>query len=98
MDKTVSIQTNLDKPTKVINQDAISKAVAIGKAAIDSNQTKVDAVRKMYPHILEEEPEVIWRTFVDGAGLTEKGAVTYWYNVRRDHKKGKLKGYFDEQP
>lgn len=34
----------------------------------------------------EEKNEVI-AAFVQGAMLTEKGAVTYWYNCRRKAKK-----------
>ena len=33
------------------------------------------------------EKDVVIAAFVQGATLTEKGAVTYWYNCRRKAKK-----------
>ena len=86
-------QLNQIQPT---NPENVRKAVEIGQAAIQSQKTKADAVRMMFPVVFEEPQEVIWQAFIDGAGLTEKGAVTYLYNVRRAHKKGKLKLYFEE--
>ena len=88
------------KPEAVtpINLDNVRKAVEVGQKAIDEGKTKADAVRMMFPLVFEEPREVIWQAFIDGAGLTDKGAVTYLYNARRAHKKGKLKAYFDEQP
>ena len=33
---------------------------------------------------MKDEPkEVIVAAFIEGATLTEKGALTYWYNCRR---------------
>lgn len=96
----ITMNTQHDQPTTptVINSGAVNKAVTIGQTAIADGKTKADAVRLMFPHVFTEQPEVIWQTFVDGAGLTAKGAVTYWYNVRREHKKGKLKVALNDQP
>lgn len=80
-----------------IHPENIVKAIQIGQAAIKEGKTKADAVRVMFPLVFEEPREVIWQAFIDGAGLTEKGAVTYLYNMRRAHKKGKLKAYFGDQ-
>lgn len=77
--------------TQAVDRDLVNKAVKQGKSGIANGKTKVEVVRIMYPFIINEPPEVIWAAFVEGAGLTEKGAVTYWYNVRREVKKGKLK-------
>jgi hypothetical protein len=85
-------QTQQQSATKTaVNKSSVKKAIDQGKSGIADGKTKVDVVRIMYPFIVNESPEVIWAAFVEGAGLTEKGAVTYWYNVRRDVKKGKLK-------
>lgn len=85
-------QTQPQSATKTaVNKVSVKKAIDLGRSGITDGKTKVDVVRIMYPFIIDEPPEVIWAAFVDGAGLTEKGAVTYWYNVRRDVKKGKLK-------
>lgn len=85
-------QTQPRSATKsAVNKISVKKAIDLGRSGITDGKTKVDVVRIMYPFIINEPPEVIWAAFVEGAGLTEKGAVTYWYNVRRDVKKGKLK-------
>lgn len=91
---------NSDQPENIkpINLNNVRKAVELGQKAIGEGKTKADAVRMMFPLVFEEPREVIWQAFIDGAGLTDKGAVTYLYNARRAHKKGKLKAYFDEQP
>jgi hypothetical protein len=41
----------------------------------------------MYAMIKAEAREVIVAAFVAGATLTEKGALTYWYNCRRKDSK-----------
>ncbi len=84
------------EPIKPINPENVRKAVEVGQKAIGEGKTKADAVRMMFPLVYEEPREVIWQAFIDGAGLTDKGAVTYLYNARRAHKKGKLKAYFED--
>jgi len=83
------------KQIQPTNAENFNKAIQIGQTAIKEGKTKADAVRMMFPMVFDEPREVIWQAFIDGAGLTDKGAVTYLYNVRRAHKKGKLKAYFD---
>lgn len=84
------------KQIQPTNAENFHKAIQIGQTAIKEGKTKADAVRMMFPMVFEEPREVIWQAFIDGAGLTDKGAVTYLYNVRRAHKKGKLKAYFED--
>lgn len=72
---------NVVKPT---NAAAVRKAVALGKDMRKVPDTsKADVARKMFETIADEPPEVIVQAFVDGAGLTPKGAQTYFYNCRR---------------
>lgn len=71
------------------NLDAVAKAIAIGHQVIAEGKSKVEAVRAMYPLIATEPREVIWDVFVQGAGLTPKGAVTYLYNMIRENNKPK---------
>jgi hypothetical protein len=40
----------------------------------------------MYALIAGEPRDIIIQAFVDGAGLTPKGAQTYFYNCRRKAK------------
>jgi hypothetical protein len=65
--------------TKPVIKDAIAKGLAI----IKEGKTKADAARAMYDIIKAEPKEVIVAAFVQGATLTEKGALTYWYNCKR---------------
>ena len=69
------------KPT---NPAAVRKAVALGKdMRKQPDISKADVARKMFETIADEPREVIVQAFVDGAGLTPKGAPTYFYNCRR---------------
>jgi hypothetical protein len=62
----------------------VRRAVALGKEMRkDPNASKADVARKMFETIADEPREVIVQAFVDGAGLTPKGAQTYFYNCRR---------------
>ncbi len=96
MDTTTDTQAaTQNTPIVPTNPESVAKSVNIGKNAIADGKTKTDAVKLMFPLVIDEPREVIWQAFVDGAGLTEKGAVTYHYNMKRAYKKGKLKAYFD---
>ncbi len=66
-----------------LNKDNVKKAIAQGKALIKDGKSKADAARAIYAAIKDEGKEVIVAAFIDGATLTEKGALTYWYNCRR---------------
>lgn len=70
------IKVDLSKP---LFQDAIMQ----GKALINDGKTKADAARLIFSMIKEEEKDVVVAAFEEGATLTPKGALTYWYNCRR---------------
>lgn len=81
----------------VKNPANVKQAVAIGqemttKAADDPEITKAAIARAMYPLIQDEAREVIAQAFVDGAGLTPKGAMTYYYNTKRKAGKATKSG------
>ena len=65
------------------NKSLIKEAVSKGLAIIKEGKSKADAARAIYGLLKDEEKEVIVAAFVEGATLTEKGALTYWYNCRR---------------
>jgi len=76
-----STAPSVPKPT---NPAAVRKAIALGKDMRKQPETsKADVARKMFETIADEPREVIVQAFVDGAGLTPKGAQTYFYNCRR---------------
>ncbi|MGO9413422.1 MAG: hypothetical protein ACLQCB_22065 [Spirochaetia bacterium] len=83
-DVTAPVQ-NAVKPT---NAAAVRKAIALGKDMRKApDMSKADVARKMFEAIADEPREVIVQAFVDGAGLTPKGAQTYFYNCRRRAEK-----------
>ena len=84
-----AVQKNDEKKVDV-NKDVVKKAVSAGKEmAKKGDKTKADVARMIYDLLKGEDKEVILHAFVNGAGLTEKGAVTYLYNIKRKEKKEK---------
>ncbi|MEL4181671.1 hypothetical protein [Roseateles sp. PN1] len=73
---SLEIAVSLEKPS-------VRSAIVDGKALIDSGKSKADAARTIFDLIKNESKEVIVAAFVEGATLTPKGALTYWYNCRR---------------
>ena len=72
------------EPAKPINPATVKKAISLGKEMGKQPEvTKADVARKMFELISGEPREVIVQAFVEGAGLTPKGAQTYFYNCKR---------------
>lgn len=69
------------------DKERIAKAVEAGKKAIKEGKTKVEASMTIFRAINDLDQEIVVKAFVDGASLTPKGALTYWYNCRRKLKK-----------
>ena len=66
------------------NPKKVEEAVALGrKLSKTPDITKVSVANQMFALIHDEPREVIAKAFMDGANLTEKGAMTYFYNCRR---------------
>jgi hypothetical protein len=70
-----------------LNKPEIKDAIAKGKALIKEGKSKADAAMVIYEALKAEDKEVIAAAFVQGADLTAKGSVTYFYNCRRKSKK-----------
>ena len=70
-----------------LNKPAIKEAIAKAKAIINEGKSKVEAAMCIFKALKAEEKDVVIEAFIQGAKLTEKGAVTYWYNCRRKAKK-----------
>jgi hypothetical protein len=76
------------EPKKIdLNKQPIKDAIAKGKALIKEGKSKADAAMEIFVALKGEEKDVVIAAFVQGATLTEKGAITYWYNCRRKAKK-----------
>ena len=80
--------TTTPQPKKIdLGKAAIKEAIAKGKGVIKEGKSKADAAMVIFEALKNEEKDVVIAAFVQGATLTEKGAVTYWYNCRRKVKK-----------
>ena len=72
------------EPKKVdLNKAKVKQAIGQGKALIKEGKSKADAARAIYAVLKDEDKDVIVAAFVEGATLTAKGALTYWYNCKR---------------
>ena len=83
------VQTNETTATKKpdFNKANIKKAIAHGKKLIKSGKSKADTSREIYGLVINEERKVILHVFQQGASLTEKGSLTYLYNIKRKLEK-----------
>ena len=79
------VQTNEITTTKkpTFNKANIKKAIAQGRKLIKSGKSKADTSREIYDLVKDEDRETILHVFRQGASLTEKGSLTYLYNVKR---------------
>lgn len=91
---SAAVETNAVTPAAAVepkkidmSKPSIKDAIAKGKALIKDGKSKADAAMVIFDALPGEEKEVVIAAFVQGATLTEKGAVTYWYNCRRKAKK-----------
>jgi hypothetical protein len=80
----VSVQDDL------ASAEAVALAVTVGKEQIAAGATKAFAAWSMYESLNHLPREVVVKAFIEGAGLTEKGAMTYWYNCRRKAGRAKI--------
>lgn len=89
---TAPAPTVATEPKKIdMNKQSIQDAITKGKALIKEGKSKADAAMVIFEALKAEEKEVVIAAFVQGATLTEKGAVTYWYNCCRKAKKAPAK-------
>jgi hypothetical protein len=76
------------EPKKIdMNKQSIKDAITKGKTIIKEGKTKADAAMAIFDALKDEDKDVIVAAFVQGATLTDKGAVTYFYNCRRKSEK-----------
>lgn len=66
-----------------INEEMVQQAVLEGLSVIEQGKSKIDAAMTIYRQLETLPQEVVVRAFIEGAKLTDKGALTYWYNCRR---------------
>ena len=74
---------------RVVGQDVTGYQLAVneGKKLIGEGKTKSQAAMAIYTALQTNDKETVIKAFVEGASLTEKGAMTYWYNCKRKQLK-----------
>jgi hypothetical protein len=70
-------------PASTFPKEIVKQAVADGRALIKNGKTKVEAALAIYGKIKAADRETIVAALKEGAGLTDKGAMTYFYNCKR---------------
>jgi len=72
---------------RVVGQEVTRYQLAVneGKMLIGEGKTKSQAAMAIYISLQTNDKETVIKAFVEGASLTEKGAMTYWYNCKRKH-------------
>jgi hypothetical protein len=85
------IKSNKKQVTlKSKNPQKVEEAVALGKKLSKTPDiTKVSVANQMFALIHDESREIISKAFMEGANLTEKGAITYFYNCRRKFREAR---------
>ena len=77
------------KLTVEAQDDPVQQAIELAKELISKGESKAEVARTIYPLIKDQPKDVIRQVLVNGVGLTEKGAITYHYNLIRLSKKSK---------
>jgi hypothetical protein len=75
--------TETTAKTADFNKANIKKAIAQGRKLIKSGKTKAATSREIYTLVKDEDRAAILHVFQQGAALTEKGSLTYLYNIKR---------------
>jgi NADH:ubiquinone oxidoreductase subunit B-like Fe-S oxidoreductase len=85
---TNSKSTETKTEVKPSNPTNVKKAISTGQEMMKKGGvTKAEVSRAIYDLVKDEHRDVIVQVFIDGCGLTPKGAMTYVYNIRRKLKK-----------
>jgi hypothetical protein len=81
------ITLNIGHVIEVEVTSTIEEVIQIAKNARSHGMTKIDAVRQIYPRIADLPRESIWYAIIHGVNLSSRGAVTYYYNMRREYSR-----------
>ena len=87
MDKIESIELHVGHIVDVVVTPIIEQVIEIARQARSTGKSKVDAVRQIYPKIAHCPKEAIWYAIIHGVNLSSRGAVTYYYNMRREWRR-----------
>jgi len=80
-----------DKAEIDLTKPVVKEAITQARTLLKEGKSKADAARLIYSMLADEDKHLIVAAFVEGATLTGKGALTYWYNCKRKQEKQALK-------
>jgi hypothetical protein len=86
MPKTDTIELHVGHVVTVEVTAIIEQVIQIAQASRKQGRTKLDAVRQIYPRIANLPRESIWYAIIHGVNLSSRGAVTYYYNMRKEYR------------
>lgn len=89
MKKIETITLHVGHVVEVEVTPTIEDVIQLAKNARMVGKTKMDAVRQIYPKIADLPRESIWYAIIHGVNLSSRGAVTYYYNMRREWSKSR---------
>ena len=64
----------------------IENAITIAKEQRSHGGSKIDCVRKIYPAIKHCPKQAIWYAIIQGVSISSRGAVTYYYNMKKENQ------------
>jgi len=86
MNKIETIVLHVGHVVQVEVTPLIEEVIRIANQERSAGSTKVDAVRKIFPLIADYPREAIWYAIIHGVNLTSRGAVTYYYNMKKENQ------------
>lgn len=86
MPKTDTIELHVGHVVTVEVTQTIEDVIQIAKESRQQGRSKIDSVRKIYPRIAQYPREAIWYAIIHGVNLSSRGAVTYYYNMRKEYR------------
>ena len=87
MERVEVIELDIGHTVHVTVTAQIEQAIAVARDARNQGATKVSAVRKVYPSIADHPKGAIWFAIMNGVDMTSRGAVTYYYMMRREFRR-----------
>lgn len=85
MNKIDTITLHVGHTVKVEVTPTLERVIQIARNARAAGKTKIAAARQIYPAIADYPREAIWYAIIHGVNISSRGAVTYYYNLRREH-------------
>jgi len=87
MDKVDTITLHVGHVVEVTVTPTIERVIEVARKARACGRTKVSAVREIYSEIADYPREAIWYAIIHGVDLSSRGAVTYYYNMRKESRR-----------